>query len=152
MNPFVGYKQVPLQVTELIELITKMAELSPKNSNFFLRWSHQVSGIIDKSPTANEFPMLEGQMFNYDYELRWKQKHKNTYEVLMLSILGEYSGFELLGENWLTKDHDAHLYLPTETRFPKGFSPTDVDVKQRYFIDEKTASVHFVALTTKKST
>jgi hypothetical protein len=143
MNPFVGYKKEP-SVPQLLELITKLAT---EPSYYFLRWTHKVSGITKQQPTETDFPMIEGQMFNQKYELRWKQKHKDSYEVLLLSIAGEYPDFERIGEDWQTQDRDAHLYSPTETRFPKGFYPTSIDVKQRYFIDKKTAAVHFVALT-----
>jgi hypothetical protein len=143
MNPFVGYKK-DQSVLQLLELITKLAT---EPSYYFLRWTHKVSGITKQQPTETDFPMIEGQMFNQKYELRWKQKHKDSYEVLLLSIAGEYPDFERIGEDWQTQDRDAHLYSPTETRFPKGFYPTSIDVKQRYFIDKKTAAVHFVALT-----
>jgi hypothetical protein len=143
MNPFVGYKKEP-SVPQLLELITKLAT---EPSYYFLRWTHKVSGITKQQPTETDFPMIEGQMFNQKYELRWKQKRKDSYEVLLLSIAGEYPDFERIGEDWQTQDRDAHLYSPTETRFPKGFYPTSIDVKQRYFIDQKTAAVHFVALT-----
>ncbi|TFI54820.1 hypothetical protein BLD44_007405 [Mastigocladus laminosus UU774] len=148
MKAFVGYKKEPLSVTELLDLIK---ELTTETSYYFLRWTHKVSGIIEKSPTNDQFPMLEGQMFNHECELRWKYKQKNTYEVLLLSVAGEYPEFERLGEDWQTQKRNAHLYSPTETRFPKGFSPTNLDIAQRYFIDTKTATVHFVALTIGKS-
>jgi hypothetical protein len=143
MNPFVGYKK-DQSVLQLLELITKLAT---EPSYYFLRWTHKVSGITKQQPTETDFPMIEGQMFNQKYELRWKQKHKDSYEVLLLSIAGEYPDFERIGEDWQTQDRDAHLYSPTETRFPKGFYPTSIDVKQRYFVDQKTSAVHFVALT-----
>ncbi|RAM51039.1 MAG: hypothetical protein C6Y22_11670 [Hapalosiphonaceae cyanobacterium JJU2] len=144
MKAFVGYKKEPLSVTELLDLIK---EFTTETSYYFLRWTHKVSGIIEESPTNAQFPMLEGQMFNHECELRWKYKQKDTYEVLLLSVAGEYPDFTKIGEDWQTQQRNAHLYSPTETRFPKGFYSPNLDIAQRYFIDTKTATVHFVALT-----
>lgn len=146
MSNFVGFKEA-VSVTKLLELINKFPT---KSSYYFLRWTHAVSGIRKEQPKETEFPMLEGQMFSHDFELRWKYKQQNNYELLLLSINGNHHDFELLGEDWLVQEHNAYIYPATETRFPKGFKTQNVDVTQRYFIDKKTATVHFVALTTKK--
>jgi hypothetical protein len=146
MNPFVGVSK-KLSVPELLKLIAK---LETESSYYFLRWTHKVSKDWEIAPSENDFPMIEGQMFNHGYELRWKQKSKGSYEVLLLSIAGEDSDFIKVGEGWLTQDRDAHLYSSTETRFSKGFPCKKLDIAQRYFIDKKTATVHFVALTVKK--
>ncbi|WP_193196855.1 hypothetical protein [Nostoc sp. MG11] len=147
MNPFVGVSTELLSVPRLLDLIAKLA---PEPSYYFLRWTHKVSNDWELKPTENNFPMIEGQMFNQKCELRWKQKRKDSYEVLLLSIVGEDSDFTKVGEDWQTQDRDAHLYSSTETRFPKGFPSKKLDIAQRYFIDKKTATVHFVALTIEK--
>ncbi|MFK0735103.1 MAG: hypothetical protein ACFKPT_09985 [Gloeotrichia echinulata GP01] len=148
MKPFVGVKKA-LSVTQLLDLIQNLAT---ESSYYFLRWTHKVSGIIQDSPTEVEWKqMIEGQMFNPQLELRWKQKRKDSYEVLLLSVAGEYSDFIPVGKDWQTQDRNAHLHShsPTETRFPKGFPAQKLDIYQRYFIDKQTATVHFVALTIK---
>jgi hypothetical protein len=147
MKPFVGVSKKPLSVPQLRELITKLAT---ESSYYFLRWTHKVSGIVEQQPSETDFPMTEGQMFNQKCELRWKQKRKDSYEVLLLSVVGEYPDFARVGTDWQTQERDAHLYNPTETRFPKGFSSINLDIAQRYFMDTKTATVHFIALTIKK--
>ncbi|WP_315791736.1 hypothetical protein [Fischerella sp. JS2] len=167
MKPFVGYKKQPLSVSELLDLIPK---LIVEPSYYFLRWTHKVSGIVEKIPTETDFPMLEGQMFNHEYELRWKYKQKNTYEVLLLTINENHHNFELVGQAWRIEPSDikkfpsnaypAYGYRPEETRFPKKLIfPKDLDIRlqeennkkpklaQRYFIDDQTSTVQFVALT-----
>jgi len=57
-----------------------------------------VSGIVDQLP--QEFPSPEGQMFNADWELRWKQQGKG-YEVLLLK---QILSLDLsVGQNWETQ-------------------------------------------------
>ncbi|BAZ66655.1 hypothetical protein NIES4106_14070 [Fischerella sp. NIES-4106] len=171
MKAFVGYKKQPLSVSELLELIPKFI-VEP--SYYFLRWTHKVSGIVENIPTETDFPMMEGQMFNHKCELRWKYKQKNTYEVLLLSINENHHDFELVGKNWRiepseTKNfpsnaYPAYGYRPEETRFPKKLIfPKDLDIRlqaennkkpklaQRYFIDNETSTVQFVALTVELS-
>jgi hypothetical protein len=147
MKPFVGVKNKLLLVGELLTLIE---ELATESTYYFLRWTHKVSDNWRQKPSAKDFPMLEGQMFNQNYELRWKYKQKDSYEVLLLSVAGEYSDFLPVGKDWETQDRNAHLHSPTETRFPKGFPDQESDIGQRYFIDKQTSTVHFVALTIKK--
>jgi hypothetical protein len=145
MTAFVGYKEHPLSDSELLDLINNLAT---ENTYYFLRWTHGVSGITQEELTDDKFPMLEGQMFNHQLELRWKYKKNNTYEVLLLSINGTNSEFQPLGEHWQIQERKAYFYQSTETRFPKGFDyPSNLDIKQRYFQDKTTATVHFVALT-----
>ncbi|HBE20358.1 MAG TPA: hypothetical protein DEG17_15700 [Cyanobacteria bacterium UBA11149] len=144
MKPFVGVGKEFLSVSQLLELIAKLAT---ESSYYFWRLTHKVSGIKQQPPLETDFPMLEGQMFNAEYELRWKYKSNGRYDVLFLSIRGENSDFAIVGDTWQTQDRNAHLYSPTETRFPKSFNTVNLDLKQRYFIDSKTATVHFVALT-----
>ncbi|KYC43953.1 hypothetical protein WA1_02055 [Scytonema hofmannii PCC 7110] len=147
MKPFVGVKKEFLAVSDLLTLIQ---EFATETSYYFLRWTHKVSQDWKQQPTKTNFPMLEGQMFNSQVELRWKQKGKDSYEVLLLSVADkEHHKFTKVGEDWHTQDRDAHLHSPTETRFPKGFSAQELDIVQRYFIDKKTSTVHFIALTIK---
>jgi len=141
MNAFVGVSDRLLTAEQLKELVQK-PYTSP--SYYFLRWHHQVSGIVDSLPA--EFPSPEGQMFNCDRELRWKQQGQH-FTVLLLSTAGAESGFTPIGETWEIQQRDAHIYPSTETRFPKGFDHRGVNIAQRYFIDAQTATVHFVALT-----
>ena len=147
MTAFVGVNEKLLSVTDLLELINKLA-IEP--SYYFFRWTHKVSQDWTQEPTKDDFPMLEGQMFNQNCELRWKYKRQNSYEVLLLSVAGEYYDFIPVGKNWETQDRNAHLHSPTETRFPKGFPAQELDIAQRYFIDKQTSTVHFVALTIKQ--
>ncbi len=145
MNAFVGHKKNPLSVPELLTLIN---ELKTENTYYFLRWTHGVSGIIKEKLTDDQFPILEGQMFNDEFELRWKHKQNNTYEVLLLTISENHHNFQLLGKEWQIEEREAHFYPKTETRFPKEFKGTEkLKVKQRYFQDKTTATTHFVALT-----
>lgn len=140
---FVGIKQLS-SVEELGELLTQR---SSKSSYYFLRWAHKVSGIVNQ--LHQDFPSSEGQMFNEDWELRWKQQKKG-YEVLILSKADNEPGFNSVGQGWKTQLRQAHVYgsneTRTETRFPKEFITDKVKLAQRYFIDEQTATVHFVAL------
>ena len=70
---------------------------------------------------------------------------------MFLSINGQNSEFQPLGKDWQIEERNAHFYQKTETRFPKGFDyPEDLNIKQRYFQDKTTATVHFVALTVEK--
>ncbi|BAY21678.1 hypothetical protein NIES2100_14350 [Calothrix sp. NIES-2100] len=165
MKPFVVYKKKPLSVQDLLKLITSLEKLAVEKltcepSYYFLRWTHKVSRDWKKAPIEECFPMIEGQMFNHYYELRWKYKRQDVYEVLLLSkdsdevlissIAKDYPDFAPVGEHWHTQDRDAHLHSPTETRFPKGFPDKKSDIAQRYFIDKQTSTVHFVALTIKQ--
>jgi hypothetical protein len=164
MSPFVGVCQDLLTETQLRELVQQPATAP---SYYFLRWSHQVSGIVDKLP--DDFPSPEGQMFNCDRELRWKRQN-NGYSVLVLSNTGEVPGFKSIIDDlkyssesedksyWKTEQRPAYGYPINETRFPRSrIYPESLDVRntspnqpklaQRYFIAQPTATVHFVALT-----
>ena len=146
MTAFVGVKR-PVSVPELLKLIEKLAI---KPSYYFLRLNHQVSENWETAPEEKHFPMLEGQMFNEQCELRWKRKRNNTYEVLLLTIAQEDPEFIKIGKDWETQQREAHLNSPKDRRFPKNIPPEKTDISQRYFIDKKTATIHFVALTIKK--
>lgn len=149
---YVYHKQFVL-LDQLNNLITQIAK-SPKNY-YFLRYSHGVSGICQKLPADRG--EIEGQIFNSICEMRWK-KYKSGYEVLILSK-HEFSlqGFENLTANWTIDDRNACFHDTEETRFPKGFTfknendqqmtPEEIPIKQRYFQDADTATIHFIALT-----
>lgn len=149
MNPFVGVSKQFLSEAELRALVTQLAT---QHSYYFLRWTDKVSGIKRKLP--DDFLSPEGQMFNSQLELRWKQRGIN-YEVLLLSVGQPNLASELkaLPGEWKVGDRLAYFHDADETRFPKGFSfeegidPKKFPVGQRYFQDAETAIVHFVALT-----
>jgi hypothetical protein len=144
---FVGFTQVssPEGLQKILQ------EYYNKPSYYFLRWSHQVSGILAYLPS--EFPSPEGQMFNTELELRWKQNSRG-YQVLLLSqnqpkIESEFSP---IGKDWTTCDRNAYFYDIDETKFPKGFNYKDefqLNLGQRYFQDTETSTVRFIALTVK---
>ncbi|HEY9804244.1 MAG TPA: hypothetical protein V6D25_28190 [Leptolyngbyaceae cyanobacterium] len=174
MKPFVGFKEA-ISFDDLLDLIKEFAN---ESSYYFLRWTHKVSGIIKEIESETDLEqMIEGQMFNYHCELRWKKKAKNTYEVLLLTIAGNNDDFipvkqsikkEL--EPWRIEPDDqkrfpsyaypAYGYRPDEARFPKApIYPSNLNIRikddnqklpklaQRYFIDKETSTVQFVALT-----
>lgn len=145
MNAFVGVSERLLTKDELKNLLQRQ-ENQPYC--YFLRSPHQVEWIVDSFP--DDFASPEGQMFNRDRELRWKQKG-DYFSVLLLSANGGEPEFRPLGQDWEVELRDAQFYPPTETRLPKGLPSTTVQVKvaQRYFKDRQTATVHFVALTRK---
>ncbi|MEH1910174.1 MAG: hypothetical protein V7L05_32060 [Nostoc sp.] len=143
------------QLVALDQLDTLITQVSNSQSYYFLRYSHAVSGICSELPS--ERGEIEGQVFNAICEMRWK-KQKSGYEVLILSQQKfNLEEFEVLTCNWIICDRDAYWYDPKEARFPKGFTfkgennqsikPEDVSIKQRYFKDSNTATIHFVALT-----
>jgi hypothetical protein len=174
MKPFVGVSKVE-SLSDLLDLINKFAT---EYSYYFLRWTHAVSGIIKELPPEAELKqMIEGQMFNYHCELRWKRKAKGSYEVLLLTIAGNNHSFDAVKEAteekpepWRIEPNEqkkfpsyaypAYGYRPDETRFPKELIyPPNLNIRlkdenqklpklaQRYFIDNETSTVQFVALT-----
>ncbi|MBE9011705.1 hypothetical protein IQ250_15990 [Pseudanabaenaceae cyanobacterium LEGE 13415] len=138
MSAFVGY-QNNVSESELKALLDRYGSVK---SRYFLRWAHKVSGILKH---LDGFPSPEGQMFDRDRELRWKQQG-DRFNVLILSLHAE-AGFTAIDKVWTTKSYQAKLYPTTETRFPKGIQGQGVNVAQRCFIDDQTSTVHFVALT-----
>ncbi|QYO68153.1 hypothetical protein [Leptolyngbya sp. 7M] len=153
-NGFVGVRRnLSLEVLQTLVGDQRIA-IAP--SYYFLRWPHRISGIQMKLP--EEFPSPEGQLFNAELELRWKYQ-KSGYEVLLLSQSPPSSELEFssVPGEWEWCDRHAHFYAVDETKFPKGFtyqgvngeiiSPKAIPVKQRYFRDTQTATIHFVALT-----
>jgi hypothetical protein len=112
----------------------------------FLRWPHRVSGIQVGIPADPVCP--EGQVFSQQGELRWKST-PHGWDLLYLGIQAPPDSFIPLPGEWRWEDHAADLYgsQNRETRFPKPLShPQDLKVGQRYFRDERTARVHFIAL------
>ncbi|MCU0553018.1 MAG: hypothetical protein MUC48_27125 [Leptolyngbya sp. Prado105] len=138
MSAFVGYKN---RVSES-ELKALLDQYVSAKSRYFLRWAHKVSGMLKH---LDGFPSPEGQMFDRDREIRWKQQG-DRFNVLMLSTQAE-AEFTAIEKTWTTKSYQANLYPRTETRFPRGIQDQGVNVGQRCFIDTQTAIVHFVALT-----
>lgn len=157
MSPFVGVSDQLLTVEQLRELLQQP---STQPNYYFLRWYHKVSGIVEQLP--DEFPSPEGQMFNCDREVRWKQQRPGYYTVLLLSNQGKEPGFTSVGEDWKTEQRAAYGYRTAETRFPRSLIfPESLDLRisqdkthinkpklaQRYFLNKNTSTVHFVALT-----
>jgi hypothetical protein len=160
MSAFVGFRQA---TAEQLKALVEHPTIALPSSYYFLRWFHKVSGIQMKLP--DDFPSPEGQLFNTELELRWKQRG-TTYEVLLLGKAEPDAklGFSPLRGDWKWEgcDRNAYFYDNDETKFPKGFLYQDAEgnilspkakpleqVKQRYFRDARTAIIHFVALTVK---
>lgn len=139
MSAFVGTQTV----ASAEELRSLIQSLQSEKSCFFLRWPHKVSGFCKTLPEG--FPSPEGQVFDSQKELRWKQQG-TSYSVLLLSASETYDEFEPVGKAWNVHVQDAHIYPGTETRFPKGINDQRINISQRYFVDSQTATVHFVAL------
>lgn len=151
---YVYHKQF-VEIENINNIIDEVKKISNSQENYyFLRYSHQVSGICLELPSDRG--EIEGQMFNAICELRWK-KYKSCYEILILSKdKFELEGFDLLPGNWQIKDYQAY-WNKQEPRFPKGLKfqgknnqdiePDKIPIHQRYFQDSDTATVHFVALT-----
>jgi hypothetical protein len=151
IHGYVYHKQLVLYP----EITTLVNNLSNSQSYYFLRYSHNVSGICMQLPTDRG--EIEGQMFNAVCELRWK-KYKSGYEVLLLSKQEfKFEGFEELTGKWEIYDRNAYWHGPDESKFPKGFkfkgindeniNYKEIPIQQRYFRDSITATIHFVALT-----
>mgnify|MGYP006282780669 CR=1 FL=1 len=144
MSAFVG----TCTVASVEELRSLLQQQQTEKSCFFLRWPHKVSGFCHTLPP--DFPSPEGQLFDSQKELRWKQQGKEGYRVLLLSVSGPQPEFEAVGGTWAYQDQDAHLYPTNETRFPRGsddlVNGKKINVNQRYFSDLQPATVHFVAL------
>ncbi|WP_448564803.1 hypothetical protein [Trichothermofontia sp.] len=143
---FVGYRQVDSGET-LRDLIDQCVAQIP--SYYFLRWAHQVSGMIADLP--EDFPSPEGQVFNAKMELRWKRQGQG-YSVLLLSnSAAPVDGFTPSPGDWETRDRLVRCHDSKETQYPKGFyfdqGVNPNYIRQRYFRDRRTATVHFVALT-----
>lgn len=144
MSVFVGVSKGLLTESELKALLT---QLQGESSYYCLRWTHKLSDFERNLP--DEFPSPEGQLFDENREIRWQQKG-DGFSVLLLSIAGSHPDFREIGSSWAVQNRDAHLYPPTETRFPKSTAKNAPNIAQRYFLDADTSTVHFVALTVKQ--
>ncbi len=142
MKAFVGVKQV--SEAELRQLL----ESQFQKSWYFLCWPHQIKWVADK-PLPEDLLSPEGQAFNGDRELRWKQQGEG-FSLLLLSTTGPEPGFKPVGKKWEVQQRQASILPRGETRYPRGLNRQSVNVAQRYFIDAETATVHFVALTLAK--
>jgi hypothetical protein len=162
-NSLIGYVYHK-QLVSSQDIKTLIEKLPKSQSYYFLRYSHAVSGICMEFPA--ERGEIEGQMFNAICELRWK-KYKSGYEVILLSkekfeLKHEFDGFKTLDDNereiqWEICDHKAYWQELDGAKYPKPFifkgennqtiKAEKIHIKQRYFKDSATATVHFVALT-----
>lgn len=121
-----------------------------------LQWPHMIKF---QAGQPADFSSTEGQVFDQNRELRWKQS-KGTFDVLLLSENSIDDSLQLvegavpldqvlktINRKWATKPLPAKAYPPTETRFPRELTyPKELDLGQRYFLDANTEIVHFVAL------
>lgn len=116
---------------------------------YFFRHVDRVDGFCTQLTSDELSP--EGQAFDQKTEIRWKQLG-DTYDVLWLGIEPETlpEGFEAIAGDWCcdAQDLQAKVYPKTETRLPRGVKePKNIDIKQRYFRDRTTSTIHFTALT-----
>ncbi|NJR49868.1 MAG: hypothetical protein HC780_10185 [Leptolyngbyaceae cyanobacterium CSU_1_3] len=120
---------------------------------YFLRQTHQVSGILQEFP--EKLDVLEGQLFNAEFEVRWKcNPQQKGYSVLVLSRSSlKDSSLKPLPGQWESEDHSILLHDPKTPQYPNGFTYKEgVDVSriyQRYFRNVDTFAVQFIALTVK---
>lgn len=169
---FVGTNKQPLSDKELIQLLETV---STPPSYYFLRWKHRVGGFWQRrkeefktleddirdrtkntsqnNPISEPFPSPEGQIFNSTLEIRWKRQSE-SYQILVLHSQDTQNNFDsiqlkAIPGKWETKEQNALIHSPKETRFPKNLNIEQLNIAQRYFIDSRTATVHFVALTVK---
>lgn len=138
---FVGTKTVTKS-----ELNSILKQINSASCWYFLRWVDRVSGFINGIPIEIS---IEGQIFNSDWELRWQATQEN-FSLLLLSQTNNLFDFQPLGNDWETQIRQAYLYPTTETRFPKGINSSQVNINQCYFRDRQTATIHFIALTTRQ--
>ncbi len=146
---FVGTRRIDSDVA----LESLLAHCPAKSRYYFLRWVHQVRWVTEPLPA--DFPSPEGEMITPEFEIRWK-KARQGYDVLLLAI-GEPSqmptAFEPLPSlSWVTSEPLAvHLLgqgTEQDVRFPQNLTyPANLNLQQRYFQDQNTGTIHFVART-----
>lgn len=143
---FVGIKKV--SILDFKELL-KNESLDTDNTYYFLRWVNQVEGFCPGIP--DKLDCVQGQIFTPHLELRWLQKG-DIYSLLLLSIIGNLGDFQTFKHDWewISQTRTAHAYAHTETRFPRTINAQNLDIKQRYFMEKKTSTIHFIALTIEK--
>ena len=129
-----------------VELKTHIGTIFPNSCYYFLRYPHTVSGIQAGKPQELA---PEGQIFDPKTELRWR-KTGEKYQVLLLTTEAKtLDGFTPIPRQWVYDDHDAVVYPTTATRLPKPVKvPQKINLKQRYFRDSETSTIHFIALST----
>jgi hypothetical protein len=153
-NPFAkGECSMSYVASAIVQSETELRSLLGKyqrNTNYyFLRWTHKVSGI---QMELAGFPSPEGQLFNAELELRWKQTQQGYYSVLLLSqnVLLD-ALFEPLPGEWKHEDHEILMHDRRNPQYPNGFSYDPAvqpdRIRQRYFRNVKTLAVQFIALT-----
>jgi hypothetical protein len=132
------------------ELRSLLADLAIGDCCYFARWVHKVSGMV--TAIDDVLPSPEGQMFGSNFEVRWKQISQERYEVLLLHCEKSVIVWQFtpVGNGWHVPETPlgSHFYDAEETRFPQSFKlAKKIKLRQRYFQDAMTATVHFVALT-----
>lgn len=142
---FVGTKTVNL--LEFQELL-KHEFIKTDKTYYFLNWVDKVEGFL---PGVPEQLAPEGQIFTPQLELRWR-KQGDDYNLLLLSRIGNFGNCQPIKKDWQWKHEtrNAHTYPRTETRFPRTIKANNLKIKQHYFINKQTSTIHFVALTIEK--
>jgi hypothetical protein len=145
---FVGTRSV-----ESGQALKDLLEQCPApNRQYFLRWVHQAKWAEVLPP---EFPSPEGELMTPEFELRWKQAGQG-YDLLLLAASDSpqlTEAFEPLARfRWLASAPlGAHLLgqgAEQDLRFPQAIRyPASLKLQQRYFQDQQTGTVHFVART-----
>lgn len=138
MSAFVGTKMVETDE----EIKTLIDRVLGSDRCYFLRWPDKVSGLCRSLPDG--FPSPEGEVFTSDCALRWKAQGKR-YSVLLLSTTNGVKGFDPIDADWGFRDLPGKVYPATETRLPQEVVHRGINIEQRYFLDKKTETVHFVA-------
>ena len=107
-----------------------------------------IQSAVFRSSSHQTFPVLKDKCLIAIANCAGSSKGI-SFSVLILSTQASEPDFKLVGKDWESQKRDAHIYPPTETRFPQRITDSDVDIAQRYFLDKHTSTVHFVALTVK---
>lgn len=134
-----------VSATELQALIQQLSK-----AIYFGRTVDKVSGFCTNFDPEKLTPT--GQVFNQTAEIRWQQKG-DSYDILWLGIEPAQlpPGFTAMEGDWCCdlQDLQAKVYPPTETKLPRRLRnlPDEIDIKQRYFRDRQTSTIHFTALT-----
>jgi hypothetical protein len=144
---FVGTKRV-----DLSELKKLLSNLSKDKTYYFLKWIDKVKGFHPFNDSIFSDLSPEGQIFNSQWELRWRKQGK-SFDLLLLSIEENIADFQPLKQDWIWQyqDRDVIVHPKKETRFLQSESLSQNaitnEIKQRYFIHQQTSTIHFIALT-----